>query len=101
MQGTVKWFNRKKGYGFISGDDGEEYFVHFTAVPRGVFLRDNDKVEFEPSDGERGKQAKNVKLLQKGSERTDISQESQDEDQDSESFGDEEEESSEENQEEE
>lgn len=93
MEGTVKWFNTKKGYGFIAGDDGEEYFVHFTAVPRGTFLRENDRVSFEPAEGERGKQAKNVKLLQKGSERTDLSKEevsSENEDQDSEDFGDEE-----------
>lgn len=93
MEGTVKWFNSKKGYGFIAGDDGEEYFVHFTAVPRGTFLRENDRVSFEPGESERGKQAKNVKLLQKGSERTDLSKEeasSENEDQDSEDFGDEE-----------
>jgi len=92
MEGTVKWFNTKKGYGFIAGDDGEEYFVHFTAVPRGTFLRENDKVSFEPAESERGKQAKDVKLLQKGSERTDLSnEESNDsEGQDSEEFGEEE-----------
>ena len=93
MEGTVKWFNTKKGYGFIAGDDGEEYFVHFTAVPRGTFLRENDRVSFEPAESERGKQAKDVKLLQKGSERTDLSKEeasSENEDQDSEDFGDEE-----------
>ena len=92
MEGTVKWFNTKKGYGFIAGDDGEEYFIHFTAVPRGTFLRENDRVSFEPAESERGKQAKDVKLLQKGSERTDLSKEegSDNEDQDSEDFGDEE-----------
>ena len=92
MEGTVKWFNSKKGYGFIAGDDGEEYFVHFTAVPRGTFLRENDRVSFEPGESERGKQAKNVKLLQKGSERTDLpkEEESYEENQDSEDFGDEE-----------
>ena len=68
MEGTVKWFNTKKGYGFIAGEDGEEYFVHYTAVPREIRLRDNDRVSFEPADGDRGKQAQNIKLLQKGSE---------------------------------
>lgn len=68
MKGTVKWFNRKKGYGFIQGEDGEEYFVHFTAVPRGVFLRENDEVSFEPTESERGKQAKDVQLDRKASE---------------------------------
>ena len=68
MEGTVKWFNSRKGYGFVKGDDGEDYFVHYTALEKGVFLRENDKVSFEPADTDRGKQAKNVSLLQKGSE---------------------------------
>jgi len=68
MEGKVKWFNRQKGYGFIAGDDGEEYFVHYSAVPQGVFLRENDKVSFEPAETDKGKQAQNVALLQKGSE---------------------------------
>ena len=68
MEGSVKWFNRQKGYGFLAGDDGQEYFVHHTALERGTFIRDNDKVSFEPDKGERGPVAKNVKLLQKGSE---------------------------------
>ena len=70
MEGTVKFFNRKKGFGFISGDDGKDYFVHFTALPKGVFLRDNDKVSFDGVEGDRGSKAENVQLLQKGSERS-------------------------------
>ncbi|MBI4448207.1 cold shock domain-containing protein [Candidatus Woesearchaeota archaeon] len=69
MEGTVKWFNIKKGYGFVEGDDGEEYFVHHSALPKGTFIRENDRVSFEPAETERGKQAKNVALLEKGSER--------------------------------
>ncbi|MFC1800973.1 cold-shock protein [Nanoarchaeota archaeon] len=68
MEGKVKWFNSRKGYGFIAGDDGEEYFVHYTALAEGTFLRENDQVSFEPADGDKGKQAKDVKLLKKGSE---------------------------------
>ena len=72
MEGTVKFFNRKKGFGFVQGDDGNDYFVHSTALAQGVFLRDNDRVSFEPGQGDRGPKADNVQLLQKGSERTDL-----------------------------
>lgn len=74
MEGTVKWFNSKKGYGFIQGEDGQEYFVHFSALGKGTFLRENDVVSFEAAENERGKQAKNVVLVSKGSERSEGSQ---------------------------
>ena len=68
MEGTVKWFNTRKGYGFIKGDDGEDYFFHHTVIKQGTFIRDNDRVSFDSAQTERGKQAQNVVLLQKGSE---------------------------------
>ncbi|MBW2966734.1 cold shock domain-containing protein [Candidatus Woesearchaeota archaeon] len=68
MEGKVKWFNRMKGYGFLEGDDGQEYFIHHSQVAEGTFLRENDRVSFEPVESEKGKQAQNVTLLQKGSE---------------------------------
>ena len=63
MEGTVKFYNRKKGFGFVSGEDGQDYFVHFTALPRGTFLRDGDKVSFTGTTGERGPKAENVQVI--------------------------------------
>jgi len=79
MEGIVKWFNTRKGYGFIKGEDDVEYFVHYSALPQGVFLRENDKISFEPAETEKGKQAKNIQLLQKGSETTKEASESDEE----------------------
>ena len=64
-EGTVKWFNDRKGYGFISQDDGEDVFVHFSAIDMPGFkkLEVGDRVSFEVGEGERGLQAKNVKKL--------------------------------------
>lgn len=64
MKGTVNWFNIKKGYGFVKGEDGEDYFIHYTAVPQGVFLKEGDSIKFEPSKTEKGKQAQDIKLLE-------------------------------------
>ncbi len=68
MNGEVKFFNRKKGFGFIKGDDGKEYFVHFSALTEGTMINDNDKVSFESAESDRGLQAQNVSLDQGGSE---------------------------------
>lgn len=62
MEGTVKWFNKTKGYGFIKGDDGKEYFVHVNDVPPGTLLKDNDPVTFETVKTERGVKAQQVAL---------------------------------------
>ncbi len=62
MDGTVKWFNADKGYGFIEGEDSEDVFVHFSAIQGDGFktLDEGQRVEFEVVDGDRGKQAENV-----------------------------------------
>ncbi len=63
MKGTVKWYNSRKGYGFIQLDDGKDVFVHRSAVPMGTFLSEGDKVEFEIEDSDRGPNAKDIKKV--------------------------------------
>jgi len=60
MKGTVKFFNDMKGFGFISGEDGKEYFVHQTGLKEGVVINDNDSVDFEVEQGVRGPKAVSV-----------------------------------------
>jgi CspA family cold shock protein len=64
-RGTVKWFNEKKGYGFISQEDGTDVFVHFSAIEQEGFktLREGDEVEFEVTQGPKGAQASNVSIV--------------------------------------
>ena len=63
--GTVKWFNANKGFGFISDEQGNDVFVHFSALLMDGFkvLEEGDKVEFEVVEGEKGPQAANVTRL--------------------------------------
>ena len=60
MNGKVKFYNEKKGFGFIAAEDGKEYFVHITGLNQGVNLRDNDDVTFDVAEGDRGPKAVNV-----------------------------------------
>ncbi|WP_373045857.1 cold-shock protein [Vulgatibacter sp.] len=64
-QGTVKWFNDVKGFGFISQDDGEDVFVHHTAIQTEGFrsLAEGERVEFEVTEGPKGLQAANVRRV--------------------------------------
>ena len=64
-KGHVKWFNEQKGFGFISRNDGNDVFVHFSAIKRDGFktLNEGDEVEFEVSQGPKGLQATNVVVL--------------------------------------
>ncbi len=63
VKGTVKWFNEKKGFGFISREDGDDVFVHHTSIQAEGFktLREGQEVEFEVQDGPKGPQAVNVR----------------------------------------
>ena len=63
MNGTVKWYNARKGYGFIEGEDSKDVFVHRLSVPMGIFLKEGDKVEFEIEDSDKGPKAVNIKKL--------------------------------------
>ncbi len=69
VNGTVKWFNSRKGYGFISSEDGNDVFVHFSALSgegdEYKTLNENDKVEFDVVQGEKGPQASNVVVTEK------------------------------------
>ena len=60
MNGTVKFFNNLKGFGFITAEDGKDYFVHQTGLKEGVTLRDNDSVTFDVAQGDKGPKAVNV-----------------------------------------
>lgn len=59
MNGKVKFFNESKGFGFIAGEDGKEYFVHQSGL-KGATVRENDNVTFEVTPGDRGPRATNV-----------------------------------------
>ena len=60
MKGKVKFYDTKKRFGFIAGEDGKEYFVHQTGMPEGMKLFEEDEVTFDVEDGERGPKAVNV-----------------------------------------
>ena len=62
MKGTVKWFNAEKGYGFITGEDGKDVFVHFSAIQDEGFktLDEGQSVTYDLTEGQRGMQASNV-----------------------------------------
>jgi len=64
--GTVKWFNAEKGFGFIEPDDGSaDVFAHFSAITGGGYrsLEENQKVEYEVGQGQKGPQAQNIRVI--------------------------------------
>ena len=65
VQGTVKWFNAEKGFGFISQENGPDVFAHFSEIQSNGFksLEDGQKVNFEVEQGQRGLQAKKIKKI--------------------------------------
>src|SRR5438034_11294142 len=71
-QGSVKWFNDAKGYGFISQENGEDVFVHFSAIQAQGFksLAEGDRVEFEVTRGPKGLQAANVRKVGSAARRS-------------------------------
>ena len=64
MNGTVKWFNADKGFGFITGEDGTDVFAHFSQINIDGFktLDEGQKVTFDVADGPKGPQAENIKI---------------------------------------
>ncbi|MBN2495026.1 MAG: cold-shock protein [Deltaproteobacteria bacterium] len=63
--GRVKWFNNAKGYGFIEQENGEDVFVHFSAIQAEGYktLNEGDSVEYEIAEGPKGLQARNVRIV--------------------------------------
>ncbi len=63
MKGKIKWYNSRKGYGFIEGEDKKDIFVHRNSIPDGTSLNEGDQVEYEIEDSDKGPKATNLKKL--------------------------------------
>ena len=63
MKGKIKWYNARKGYGFIEGEDKKDIFVHRNSIPDGTYLNEGDQVEYEIEDSDKGPHATNLKKL--------------------------------------
>ena len=61
MDGVIKWYNARKGFGFIEVEGEKDVFVHNTQVPQGTYLNEGDKVSFEVEEGAKGPQAIKIK----------------------------------------
>ncbi len=68
VEGTVKFFNSRRNYGFINGDDGVTYFVHGTGLKEGVVIDEGDKVSFKAVKGDKGPKAEEVEKLKEKKE---------------------------------
>ncbi|PZS31286.1 MAG: cold-shock protein [Pseudonocardiales bacterium] len=69
VQGSVKWFNNEKGYGFIAVDGGDDVFVHYSAIEGDGYrsLEEDQRVEFQIAQGTKGPQAESVRVVQRES----------------------------------
>ncbi len=65
LKGTVKWFNAEKGFGFITTEEGNDLFVHFSKINKAGYksLNEGERVSFEVEDGPKGQQAANVQSI--------------------------------------
>ena len=63
MKGKIKWYNSRKGYGFIEGEDKKDIFLHRDSIPDGTVLNEGDQVEYEIEDSDKGPKATNLKKL--------------------------------------
>lgn len=65
MTGTVKWFNSEKGFGFITSEEGNDVFAHFSQIQKDGFktLEEGEKVSFDVAEGQKGPQAENIVVL--------------------------------------
>jgi CspA family cold shock protein len=63
MKGIIKLYNLRKGYGFITGEDGKEIYFHRTAIPTNITLDEGDEIQFKVKSSEQGPEAKNLKKL--------------------------------------
>lgn len=63
MEGKIKWYRKEKGYGFITGTDDKDYFVHYSDLPEDMDNIDGRDVSFELKEGRRGPQAAEIKFL--------------------------------------
>ena len=61
--GKVKFYNKEKKYGFITGDNGTDYFFHASGISNEIYLKDGDRVEFKVVDGDRGAKAVEISLI--------------------------------------
>tara|TARA_B100001250_G_C19641958_1_gene718690 strand:- start:410 stop:607 length:198 start_codon:yes stop_codon:yes gene_type:complete len=61
--GKVKFYNKSKRYGFVTSDNGNDYFFHESGLTEGIYVREGDKVEFKVIDGDRGKKAVEISII--------------------------------------